>query len=246
MLSIIIPANNLVKAINPRYFYKKRFCLDDTIQSIVQAINIPYEIIVIVNDINNQELVDYVRNSKQISKYAINSSNAGVARSWNMGGDLAEGDYLCFCNDDVEFTDKTAFGQLVNILKEDNSIGEIGPAGGRWYRDASGPRTGLNTMEEADEISGFFFLIPTNVFEKTGGFDNNYTPAGCEEIDMSFKIRSLGFKCMVVPNTGIIHHGNHGVSSKRTLVRYFNHEIDTIELDKKNKAYFLKKWYREF
>lgn len=245
MLSIIIPANNLVKSINPRYFYKKRFCLDDTIKSITENIEMPYELIIVVNDINNDELVSYVKGNSKIHKYAINSLNAGVARSWNIGAHLAEGRHLCFCNDDVEFTKKGAFEKLVKMLDDDDKIGEIGPEGGKWHRDKSGERTGLKLIEEADEISGFFFIIPSAVYYQSGGFDNNYTPAGCEEIDMSFKIRSLGYKCIVVPDTGIVHHGNHGVSAKRSIVKYFNHEIDTHELDKKNKSYFLNKWYRE-
>ncbi|WP_290795053.1 glycosyltransferase family 2 protein [Flavihumibacter sp. UBA7668] len=245
MLSIIIPANNLIKSINPRFFYKKRFCLDDTIQSIVQSISIPYELIIVVNDCNNNELVDYVKTSPYVTKYSINSSNAGVARSWNIGAHLAEGKHLCFCNDDVEFTNNIVFEQLVQLLNADDKIGEIGPAGGKWHLDKSGDRTGLTKIEEADEISGFFFIIPAVIYHETGGFDNYYTPAGCEEIDMSFKIRSLGYKCIVVPNTGIIHHGNHGISSKRSIVKYFNQEVDTHELDKRNKAYFINKWYKK-
>lgn len=243
MLSIIIPANNLVKSINPRYFYKKRFSLDDTINSIAAHITIPYEIILVVNDIHNPELVNYAGSNELITKFCINSSNAGVARSWNIGAQLAEGDFLCFCNDDVEFTKKGVFDQLLNIFQQYPNTGEVGPSGGRWHLDQSGERTGLKFIEEADEISGYFFIIPTGVFHETGGFDNNFTPAGCEEIDMSFKIRKLGYKCLVIPDTGIIHHGEHGISAKRTMVKYFDKETDTQALDKKNKAYFVKKWY---
>ena len=243
MLSIIIPANNLVKNINPRYFYKKRFCLDDTIKSIIENIDIDYEIIIVINDHSKKDLVDYVVGNRQINKYCINSHNAGVARSWNMGAHLAEGEFLCFCNDDVEFSRPSAFSKLVDVLKNDPEIGEIGPEGGKWFRDKSGERSGILQMEEADEISGYFFIIPTKVFVQSGGFDNNYTPAGCEEIDMSFRIRSLGYKCMVVPGTGIIHHGSHGISSKNTIVKYFDKQTGTHELDKKNKSYFIKKWY---
>lgn len=243
MLSIIIPANTLSKKINPRYFYKKRFSLDDTINSITNNIDVPYELILVINDYSNKELVDYVTNHKLINKYCINSANAGVARSWNMGAHLAEGDHLCFCNDDVEFSMPSAFSTLLRILNERPDIGEIGPEGGRWYRDQSGQRVGLTQMEEADEISGYFFIIPTKVFQESGGFDNFYTPAGCEEIDMSFKIRSIGYKCMVLPDTGIIHHGSHGISAKKVDVRYFDKQINTHDLDRRNKAYFVKKWY---
>jgi GT2 family glycosyltransferase len=245
MLSIIIPANNLVKAINPRYFYKKRFNLDDTLKSIAGNVDVPYEIIVVVNDIRNTELVEYVSNNALIHKYCINSANAGVARSWNIGAHLAEGEYLCFCNDDVEFTQPGAFSRLLQFFQQDRQVGEVGPEGGSWHRDKSGARKGLHQPEEADEISGYFFILSAAAFTQAGGFDNYYTPAGCEEIDMSFRIRQLGYKCLVVPGTGIVHHGNHGISSRKVDVKYFDKEINTVDLDHRNKAYFVKKWYGE-
>jgi GT2 family glycosyltransferase len=244
MLSIIIPANNLVKKVNPKYFYKKRFSLDDTIQSIKKNIDVEHEIILVINDYSNKELVDYAVNNRSITKFCINSSNAGVARSWNIGAHLAEGDYLCFCNDDVEFSMPGAFSTLINVLKKDPKIGQTGPQGGKWHLDQSGERTGIEKIDEADEISGYFFIIPAKVYHEAGGFDNSYTPAGVEEIDMSFKIRDLGYKCIVVPQTGIIHHGTHGISAKRSIVKYFDKEIDTYDLDKRNKQYFIKKWYQ--
>lgn len=245
MISIIIPANSLVKKINPRFFYKKLFCLDDTINSIVKNIDVKYELILVINDYSNKELINYVASNKYINKFCINSSNAGVARSWNIGAHLAEGNFLCFCNDDVEFSKPAVFSKLISIFDTDTNVGEVGPQGGRWHKDQSGERTGLEKISEADEISGYFFIIPSKVFHDTGGFDNYYTPAGCEEIDMSFKIRSLGYKCLVVPDTGIIHHGGHGISNKKIVLKYFDKEIDTVELDKRNKKYFVKKWYEQ-
>jgi GT2 family glycosyltransferase len=245
MVSIIIPAYRLVKKINPRYFYKKRFMLQDTISSIIKNVKCEYELIVVVNGTDDNRLVDHIKIDKHIHKYALLSSNVGVPRAWNVGAHLAEGECLCFCNDDVD-VGLGSMEKLVEVLNSSDTLGEVGPAGGKWGKTGSGKRVGLDKIEEADEISGYFFIIKKNVYEEVGGFDNAYTPAGCEEIDMSFKIRKLGYRCLVVPNTGIIHHGYHGVSAKSTVIKYFEKQIDPKELDKINKLYFVNKWYPEF
>jgi GT2 family glycosyltransferase len=242
MLSIIIPVQKIKKDLNPRYFYKKIFGIVETINSLKKQIDVDYELIFVINDPLNEELINYIKTLFPLPKFLICSVNVGVSRAWNLGAHMAEGEYLCFCNDDVEFSSKS-FSACLNVFNKYERVGEVGPAGTKWNRDKPGEYVGTKYIEETDAVSGFFFIIPTKVYHETGGFDNFYTPAGCEEIDMSFKIRSMGYKCLVVPDTGIVHHGSHGISSKNTVVKYFDKEIDTLELDKKNKKHFLSKWY---
>lgn len=244
MLSIIIPVQKIKKTINPRYFYKKVFGIKETIDSIRKTIDVEFELIIIINDSENVELIEYIKNETIVSKYAVISKNIGVSRSWNIGAHLAEGKYLCFCNDDVEFQ-YSSFKNLLSTFSHHDKVGQIGPQGTKWLRDKPGEYLVSNQIMEADAIAGYFFIVPTTVFHEVGGFDNFYTPAGCEEIDMSFAIRNKGYKCLIVPNTGIIHHGNHGISSRNAIIKYFDKEINTLELDKRNKAYFVKKWYRD-
>jgi GT2 family glycosyltransferase len=241
MVSIIIPANRLEKRRNPRFFYKKKFGLAATVDSIVENVSIDHELIVVINNIRDPELVHFVETHSSISKYVLCSANAGVARAWNIGANIAEGQQLCFCNDDVE-VGKGAVETLVSVLDSRESVGQVGPAGGLWEGVQSGKRVGTTEIEEADEISGFLFVIKARVYEEVGGFDNEYTPAGFEEIDMSFKIRGKGYQCLVVPNVDVTHWGHHGISSTRTRIEYLGKSIDTVELNERNKAYFLKKW----
>lgn len=243
MISIIIPVQKLKKSINPRFFYKKVFGFEETLNSIISNLKLDFEIIVIIND-GESALLEFVQANPFITRYCIISDNVGVSRAWNIGAQMAVGDLLCFCNDDVEFA-SNSFEDLITVLQMDNKIGQIGPEGGRWHLNLSGQRLGLKKVEVVDEVSGFFFIIPRNIYIKAGGFDVNYTPAGCEEIDMSFKIRSMGYKCVVVPNTGIVHHGFHGVSSKKTDIKYLSTQISSVDLDKRNKDYFVDKWYKD-
>jgi len=242
MLSIIIPVQKLKKTVNPRFFYKKMFGLKDTIDSIKEHIDVEFELIIVVNGQAEEDLINYLKAEKAISRTAYLTENIGVSRAWNVGAQMAMGEYLCFCNDDVEFKPES-FSKLLKTFSDFDHIGEVGPEGGEWHLDKSGARKGLTEIEQADEISGYFFIIPTHVFYQTTGFDIFYSPAGCEEIDMSFQLRSMGYQCMVVPGTGILHHGSHGISSRNTDIFFLGQTINTRDLDIRNKEHFVKKWY---
>lgn len=243
MISFIIPTYSVKRHRSIKNTFKISWGLSDTIDNIVRNVKMPFEIVVVCNS-NDNKLVDYVRTNKKINKYCVNNVNVGVSRAWNIGAMLAEGDVLCFVNDDVEIG-VGSIDKMVTILLSNDEIGEIGPAGGKFdaLLGTPGPRVQGNENEEVDEVSGYLFIIRRKVYDLTGGFDTNYTPASFEEIDMSFKIRSLRHKCIVVPNLNIIHHNYDGISTKFNVpLVYFDKTISTKELYERNKRIFINKW----
>lgn len=160
-----------------------------------------------------------------------------------MGADLALGEYLCFVNDDVEIG-PGAVEAMRDALEADETVGEVGPAGGKWFRQESGRRVGLERVEEADEISGWLFMVKRRVFEEVGGLDNAYTPALCEEIDLSFAIRNAGYRCLVLPGLNAWHHHISGASSSRRPICALDMECGREELTRRNRTYFEAKWAR--
>ena len=92
LISIIIP-----------YFKKKKF-FAKTIKSIMNQSYKNFEIILIYDDVNQNELI-FVKNVlKKIKnkKILINKDNLGPGNSRNKGVSKAEGDYIAFCDaDDV-------------------------------------------------------------------------------------------------------------------------------------------------
>jgi GT2 family glycosyltransferase len=160
-----------------------------------------------------------------------------------MGAEMAEGGILCFVNDDVEIG-PGAIERLCDLLDGRDDVGQTGPEGSFWKgsrheRFVEGPE-----VQEADVVSGFLFLLRAAVLRRMGGFDVAYTPAGFEEIDMSFALRAAGLKCLVVPGLNVKHHHHHSVSSYRSTIRYLSTEIDTETLHARNKAHFESKWCR--
>lgn len=239
-VSFIIPVLHLKRPLNKARFFMPRYTLPDVLRDLHGNVSLPHEVIVVCNG-QDQELLDFVSSHPHIDKYCLNSVNVGVARSWNMGAEMAEGEALCFVNDDVEVGKGSAEG-LFEMLLSSPEIGQVGPMGAKWQGAEHARYVGESVVEEADAISGFLFMLREQAFRRVGGFDPAYSPAGFEEIDMSFALRKMGWKCLVVPGLDIKHHHYHGVSSYRSRVSYLGKEIDTEELHQRNRAYFSKKW----
>lgn len=252
LVSIIIPVLHFSKPLNfkslvvrPKtikhsLFYRPRG-IKDLIKDVVNNVTLNYEIIVVCNSEKDEKLVKFITSNRHIHKYCVNSANVGVPRSWNMGAMMAEGQYLCYINDDVEIG-KGCLETLFQVLKENDNVGQVGPEGGKFIGCQKGPRVGLDKTEEADEIGGHLFILKRKVFDLVGGFDIAYTPASYEETDMSFKIRSKGYKCLVIPHLHAIHHNYRGVSYLYTEIHYFNKVINTTKLAERNAKIFIGKW----
>lgn len=66
---------------------------------------------------------------------------------------------------------------------------------------------------EVDALSGSFMLLKKEVYEKTGGFDEQFFMYG-EDLDLCYRVQKAGYKVYYVPETKIIHY--KGESTKRS------------------------------
>lgn len=239
-VSFIIPVMHLKRPLNKQRFFMPRSTIKDIIQDISSNVTLDYEIVVICNS-TDEELRSYVVNNPNINKYALNSVNIGVPRSWNMGAQLSEGELLCYVSDDVR-VGKDAIEKLCAVLDSELEVAEVGPRGDNYLDGNPNGYVGINTPEYADVISGFLFIVRSRAFHEVGGFDISYSPAGCEEVDFSFALRKKGWKCKVIPKLDITHNEYHGVSAHRTNIEFLGETIDTLDLHQRNRKHFLKKW----
>ncbi len=70
-----------------------------------------------------------------------------------------------------------------------------------------------NKSYEVDAISGSFMMMRRSVYEKVGGFDEQFFMYG-EDLDLCYRIQKSGFKVYYVHSTQIIHY--KGESTKRS------------------------------
>lgn len=97
----------------------------------------------------------------------------------------------------------------------------------------------VNKTGDVDSVSGAFMLMPRNVFEKSGGFDESIFMYG-EDIDLCYRIKQMDLRVVYFAEGHMIHlKGQSGLNTKNTLViKHFHNGIrvfyDKYYMDKYN------------
>lgn len=228
LVSIIIPVYN--------HFELTYGCIRSLIKN---DESIPTEVLVAddCSDDKTAELEKYITGVRHIkternSRFLLNCNNAAKH---------ARGKYLFFLNNDTLVTPQW-LSPLVNLMESDTNIGEVGSkllfkdgtlqeAGGILWDDGSAWNYGrgcnpacseFNYVKECDYISGAAILVRRDLFEKIGGFDERFIPAYCEDSDLAFTIRNLGYKVVYQPKSVIIHFEgrSNGINTNSGLKHY--------------------------
>ena len=84
----------------------------------------------------------------------------------------------------------------LSIIFKDSSVFNAEAIGG-WKRD---------TVRHVDVVQGSFFMLPTALWRKIGGFDRRYFMYG-EEADLCLRAAALGYRPMITPDAEIMHLG---------------------------------------
>jgi len=222
--------------------------LEEAVASVVDTVESSYEIIVVSNS-EDQELRERIQRLNAVDRWCLNSHNAGVARGWNIGAQLALGEYLCFMNQDV-VVGPGCIDMLVGVLAAHHTIGMAGPEGTLWevtpLDTACGAPVGPSAgVVDCDAVSGFLFVLRADLYDLVGGFDRAYLPCLYEEIDMSFRVRQHGFRCVVLG--GLDYEHPWGISKGNTWCRvsYLGREDRLRTIRDRNRRRFVARWGRE-
>ena len=65
---------------------------------------------------------------------------------------------------------------------------------------------GYDKRHSVDWVTGAYLWIRRELFEQIGGFDKRIYMY-CEDVDLCYRARQLGFKCRFFPEAPIIHYG---------------------------------------
>jgi GT2 family glycosyltransferase len=223
LVSIIIPVYNQFN-----YTYN---CLSSILNN---STNIKYEIIIADDKSSDKtkKIEDIVKNIKIIR----NNNNLGFLKNCNYASNFAKGKYLLFLNNDTEVQTDWLF-YLLKLIENDEKIGLVGSklvypdrklqeAGGIIWSDGSGCNYGhssnidlpeYNYVKDVDYISGASILIRREIWEKIGGFDERFSPAYCEDSDLAFSVRELGYRVVFQPASVVVHFEgvSHGTDTKK-------------------------------
>ena len=237
-VSIVIPAYN-----------KWKYTLN-CLKSISENTAGDYEVVVI-DDASTDETATGLSNVKNLN-LVRNEQNMGFLESCNRGARASKGKYILFLNNDTMVT-KGWLPPLLEIMERDD-VGAVGSklvyrgrtlqeAGGIIWNDGTGWNYGrgddpmepeYSYVREVDYCSGACLLVRRELFEKVGGFDERFKPAYCEDTDLCFSLRNLGYKVMYQPMSVVVHFEGVtcGTDISRGIKRY--QEI--------NRQKFVEKW----
>lgn len=156
----------------------------------------------------------------------------------NVGAEAAEGDILVFYNDDVFPISRDWIERLIEylwlpdvgatspqLLYEDGTIqyagmisGTPGLAGTAYHRlplNHTDDFLSMNRLvRNISILSGACCAMRRDLFRDVGGFDEQNTPDGHSDLDISFKILAKGQRCVYTPYSLLTHIGNHSWNAK--------------------------------
>jgi len=122
---------------------------------------------------------------------------------------------------------------ILNQLLDADYLKNRYPGWALWGLEPLADKTGA--PREVEVISGACFMVKREAFEKAGMFGSEYFMYA-EDVDLSYKIRALGYAVCFLNNVEVIHHG--GKSSDN----YNQFDINAIL--KRESIYRFLKTYR--
>lgn len=208
-------------------------CLD----SIAAQTFTDYEVIV-VDNASTDHSADDIENRWPGFRLLLLDENLGFAKANNLGAQIARGQWLAFLNNDA-FPSPAWLEKLVNaihghpqfsffascIVQENHpdlieSTGDVyNICGLAWPRDHNAPCA--QARPEADEVfsaCAAAAMYNREAFLQVGGFDEDFS-SHHEDVDLGFRLRLAGYRCLYVPEATVWHIGSasYGAQSDRTV-----------------------------
>lgn len=241
--------------------------LQKFLPSVVQS-DYPDLEIIIANNASEDSSVEWIEEHYSQCKVVTYDKNYGYAAGNNRAVKYAKGDILVFLNNDVQtetdwlthlndvFQDETVgvAQPKIRSVKEPDYFEYAGAAGG--YIDWMGyPFCRGRMMDhiEKDEgqydegsdifwASGAAFAIRKELFQKTGGFDEDFE-FHMEEIDLCWRCLKLGQKIRYVPESIVYHLGGGSLPHSSPRKVFYNYRNSLIMLLKNLDRFVIPKLF---
>jgi len=222
-------------------FNGKRF-LQDCLSSILKQTYTSFEVI-LVDNASHDGSVEFVQEHFPLVKIFIQKENLGFAGGSNAGIREAHGEYILTLNNDT-IVPPDFVSELVKPMMQDPSVGMcaskmvfpdgrinstaicISRSGAAWDRGMGEIDTGqYDTLEEIFGPCAGAALYRRSMLDEIGLFDEDFF-LFMEDVDLAFRARLSGWKCMYVPTARVMHiHGGTANAGSDAAVYYGNRNI---------------------
>lgn len=204
--------------------------------------------IIVADNGSTDKSVAHLRQNYPTVKIIELKENSGFAEGYNRALKLVEADYFVLLNSDVKVTsnwiescirlfdadEKMAAIQPKILSFNDPELFEYAGAAGGFIDKYGYPfcRGRMLNRVEVDEkqydqptpifwASGACMFIRSNAFKAAGGFDGDFW-AHMEEIDLCWRLKSLGYKIQYQPESVVYHLGGGTLSYGSPKKVYLN------------------------
>lgn len=250
-VSIVIPHHNGKKL------------LLDCVDSIYRNITTKDFEIIVVDNMSNDFSADDVKAKFPSINLLKAESNLGYSGGCNFGAKQAKGKYIIFLNNDT-FHTKNWVEELVSFLEKNPQVGAAQPkllnavnkdtfdyaggAGGfidkycfpfvrgRLFNTLEKDNSQYNNPKKIFWASGAAFIIRRHLLEELNYFDNIYF-AYMEEIDLCWRLQSLGWSVWYVPSSLVYHYGKQTIKENSFNSHYFNHRNSWVLFIKNSQSF---------
>lgn len=228
-----------------------------------------FEIIVADNN-STDGSIEWIKKTYPEVKIATLDHNYGYTGGNNRAVPFASKDILIFLNNDVEVTPNW-LKSISDAFEKDDSIAIVQPKlksyEDREFFEYAGAAGGFidkwgypfcrgrvfdhlekdvgqyDNISEISWASGAAYAIKKNIFEKFGGFDEDFE-FHMEEIDLSWRVLNNGYKAIYTPDSTVYHLGGGSLPMGSNRKVYYNFRNNLIMLTKNlPKSQF---WYTIF
>jgi len=197
--------------------YNGEKLLEKCLESLFQVQYNNFEVIIVDNNSIDESVAFIAKNYPSIIMIKLDS-NKGFAEPNNIATKIAKGKYMLFLNNDTIVT-PNFISELIKVIDSDENIGIcqsllLKPDGdvdssGDFIDDIGivySSKKQITTPREIFSAKGASMIIRKNIFERLGGFDEKFF-FSFEDVDLSWRIRTLGYRVMIIPNSIVYHLG---------------------------------------
>jgi GT2 family glycosyltransferase len=215
-------------------FNGKRY-LEDCLSALAAQTCMDFEVIVVDNG-SSDGSVEYLKTRRPWVRVIENERNLGFAEGTNAGIRQAKGEYILTLNNDTH-VERDFLECLRRPMDSDHSVGMcackmlfpdgrinsagicISRSGAAWDRGMFEPDNGqYEIQEEAFGPCAGAALYRKEMLDEIGLFDEDFF-LYMEDVDLAFRGRLAGWRCIYVPQAKVYHHhaGTAGFGSDLSI-----------------------------
>lgn len=217
--------------------YNGQLYLEKCLKSL-EKLNYPNFEVILVDNASTDGSVDYVQSYFPWVRVIKNRKNFGYAKGNNIGIAYAKGEFIVLLNMDT-YVCANWLSKLIESVQTDLKIGACGgkfydyykkrPVNVHRYCRIDKNKRPYDIPQEVATLYGAGILVRRKVFENIGLFDSTYFMY-FEEIDLCWRMRLAGFRCVYVPDA-IVYHPEEGsglLPSEAKIYLNFRNWLRTI------------------